>query len=110
VILSLMIMGLTTATAGFVHVTATSDRQVAALQLAQDRIQAVQIFPNYSTLETTFNATESGFPTLPGYTRQTQVVRFGGLGQTNDYKRVTVTVNGPGLTQPVKRSVTVAAP
>jgi hypothetical protein len=37
-------------------------------------------------------------------------VHFGGVGQPNDYKKITVTVSGPGLLAPVARTVTVAAP
>ena len=49
-------------------------------------------------------------PALPGFSRHTDIVHFGGVGQPNDYKKITVTVSGPGLLAPVSRTVTVAAP
>lgn len=109
VVLSLMILGLTTATAALVHNATKNDRMTSAIELAEDRIQTMQIEPDYSHIET-YVGTESSFPTLTGFTRQTSVVRVGGVGLTQDYKRITVIVNGPGLSSPVERSVTVGAP
>jgi hypothetical protein len=40
----------------------------------------------------------------------TAIVRTGGVGLANDYKKVTVTVTGPGITTAITRTVTVAAP
>lgn len=108
VILTVAIMGIASATGQFMHVVATSDRQTAAIQLAEDRIELIQMDPNYGGLDTTYSATESSFPTLPGFTRATTIVRITGSGQ--DHKKITVTVNGPGLRAPVNRTVTRAAP
>src|SRR5262245_48496162 len=108
VILTVVIMGVASATGQFVHVVATSDRQTAAIQLVEDRIELIQMDPNYAGLDTTYVATEGGFPTLPGFKRVTQITRVTGSGQ--DHKKVTVTVTGPGLTAPIKRTVTKAAP
>ena len=110
VILGAVVMAIASALAKFMHVVATSDRDSAALELVEDRLQQVQMDPNYSGLDTAYAATETNFPTLVGYTRQTSVTHVGGSGQTNDYRLVMVTVNGPGLVSPIKRSVTIAAP
>lgn len=107
VILMVVITGLATVTGRFVRTVSEADQNAAAVQLAQDRIQTVQMDPDYGGLDTMYVGTESSFPTLTGYTRETQIQRVGG---TNDYKIITVIVNGPGLRQPVERTTTVAAP
>jgi len=110
VILALVVLGMATSTGRFIRVVAESDWQVAAIQLADDRIQTVLMDPNYAGLDTTYTATESSFPTLTGFVRTTTISQVGGVGQTTNHKRIVVTVTGPGLSSPVKRSATVAAP
>lgn len=110
VILTVVVLGLATATAQVVHVVTLSDRNAAAIQLADGRIEEVQMSPDYNSLDTLFAGTESSFPGLAGYVRETKIVRVGGLGQTQDYKKITVTVTGPGVSDPVSRTITVAAP
>jgi prepilin-type N-terminal cleavage/methylation domain-containing protein len=109
-ILLVVLMLLATSTGRTVHTVATSAAQEAAIELAMDRVEQIRADPQYGTLESVYTATETGFPTLPGFTRVTQVVHVGGVGQPNDYKKITVTVNGPGVTPPISRSTTVAAP
>ncbi len=109
VLLMIVVTGLATVTGRFVRTVSQTELQVAAVQLAQDRIQIIQMDPDYGGLETEYVGVESSFPTLTGYTRETQITQVGGAGQPNDYKRITVIVNGPGLPQPVERT-TVAAP
>ena len=110
VILAVVVLGTVQLTAGMVHTVTTSGQQDAAVELAQGRLAQIQADPNYSGLELRYTGTETDFPTLPGFRRETQVIRFGGLGKPNDYKRVTVSVMGPGLRGPVSRTATVAAP
>lgn len=110
VILTVVVLGLATATAQVVHVVTLSDRNAAAIQLADSRIEEVQMSPDYNGLESLFAGTESSFPDLPGYVRETKIQRVGGVGQNHDYKKITVTVTGPGVSDPVARTVTVAAP
>lgn len=109
-ILSLVLLALGTSTGGFLRTVSDADRSNAAIALAEDRIARIQLDPNYAALETNYQATETTLPGLPNYTRTTSIVRVGGANQTTDHKNVTVTVNGPGLTAPVSRSITVAAP
>jgi hypothetical protein len=66
--------------------------------------------PNYAGLAATYAVTETNLPALPGYTRVTQITQVGGTGQATDYKVVTVTVTAPGLSTPITRTTTVAAP
>ncbi len=110
VILTVVILGMATAAAQVVHVVTVSDRNTAAIQLADSRVEEIQMDPDYNGLDTAYAGTETDFPSLPGYVRATEIVHVGGLGQVTDHRKITVTVTGPGLTQPIKRTVTVAAP
>lgn len=109
-ILLVVLMMLATSTGKTVHTVATASAQEAAIELAMSRIEQIRADPQYNTIDSIYAKTETGFPTLPGYTRVTKVVRVGGVGLPNDYKKITVTVTGPGVTPPVSRSATVAAP
>jgi prepilin-type N-terminal cleavage/methylation domain-containing protein len=107
-ILLVVMVGLVTMTGKTSHIAAVNDRQEAAMQLVNDRIDQVRADPNYRTLDSVYATTESSFPTLPGYSRTTQIVRT--TSGSNDYKRITVTVSGPGLSAAIARTVTMAAP
>lgn len=109
-IMSVVLLALGSLTASYLHVVTVGDRKAAALQLVDSRIDQIQMDPQYGSLEGTYAGTETNFPTLTGFTRVTTIVHVGGLGQAVDYKKITVTVQGPTLAQPVSRSVTVAAP
>lgn len=110
VIFAVVVLGLGAATSQFVHTVAIGQRRAAAIQLAEGRIEAVQMDPNYAALDTAYAGTETGFPTWAGLQRETRIVQVGGSGQSVDHKKVTVTVTGPGLTSPISRTIVVAAP
>jgi Tfp pilus assembly protein PilV len=110
VILMIVVLGMATSTGRFIRQVADSDLQVAAIQLADDRVQTVLMDPDYNGLDTLYAGTETGFATLNGFSRETVIQLVGGLGQSTNHKRIVVTVTGPGLANPVKRSATVAAP
>jgi prepilin-type N-terminal cleavage/methylation domain-containing protein len=107
-ILLVVMMMLASTTGKTVHTAATGANQEAAIQLAMDRVEQVRSDPNYAGLDSAYAKTETTFPTLSGFTRVTAIVRT--TGSNNDYKKVTVTVTGPGLTSAIVRTVTVAAP
>ncbi|UCD24258.1 MAG: prepilin-type N-terminal cleavage/methylation domain-containing protein [Gemmatimonadota bacterium] len=109
-IISAVLLAMATATASYIHIVSVEDTKTSALQLVDARIEAVQMDPNYAGIDTTYAGTESNFPTMPGYTRRTTIVQVGGAGQSVNYKRVMVTVDGPGLAQPVSRTITVGVP
>jgi prepilin-type N-terminal cleavage/methylation domain-containing protein len=109
-ILLVVLMLLATNTGRTVHTVATAAAQQAAIELAMDRVEQVRADPQYNTIDSIYATTETSFPTLPGFTRVTRVVHVGGVGQPNDYKKITVTVTGPGVSPPISRSTTVAAP
>jgi len=88
----------------------TDDRtRTLAAASADARIAEVRAWPTYTTLEAKYAGSEADTP-VAGLTRVTTIVRTGGTGQPNDYKRVTVTVSGNQLTSTVTRTVTIAPP
>lgn len=109
-ILLVVMMMLANTTGRTVHIAATSANQQSAIQLAMDRVDQIRADPMYDGLDSSYARTETGFPSLPGFTRRTDIVRVGGVGQASDFKRITVTVTGPGVVPAVTRTVTVAAP
>lgn len=111
VILVGVVLGMASVTGRMLHTIATSDRSAAAVELAADRLEEVRLDPDYEGLEDEYEETESSFPSLPGFTRTTDISHTGGAGESGpDYKRVTVKVDGPGLLKPISRTVTVGAP
>jgi prepilin-type N-terminal cleavage/methylation domain-containing protein len=110
VLLTVVVLGMATGTGRFMHTVAEADRRGAALQLAADRLDLVLLDPDYGGLDSLYVATETGFATLPGMIRTTEIVLVGGSAQSMDHKKITVTVSGPGLVTAITRSATVAAP
>lgn len=107
-ILVVVIVSLMTMTARTVHVTALSEREQAAIQLATDRTDQIRTDPTYAALDTAYVKTETNITSYPGFRRVTTMTRTTSSG--NDYKKFTVTVTGTGLVSPITRTVTVAAP
>ena len=88
----------------------TDDRaRTLASASVEARVAEVRSWPTYSTLDTRYAGTEANTPTA-GLSRATTIVRTGGTGQVNDFRRITITVSGAGLATPVTRTITVAAP
>jgi type II secretion system protein I len=109
VVLTIAVLSLMQVTARMIR-SVTDDRtRTLAAASAEARIAEVRAWPTYSTLESQYAGTESNTP-VTGLSRVTTIVRTGGVGQTNDYKRITVTVSGTGLTSSVSRTVTIAPP
>ena len=92
----------------FLSVTAKAQRRIAASATADAQIALVRMYPNYDSLRIKYDSTRSNIP-FAGFTRVTSVVRTG-AGANGDVTRVVVTVNGPGLATPIKRTATIAAP
>lgn len=107
-ILSGVILMMAAPSSRFLSVTAGSQRRIVASTAADAHIALVRMYPNYDSLRIKFDSTRANVP-FPGYTRQTQVVRSG-AGTTGDVTRVVVTITGPGLATPIRRTATVAAP
>lgn len=109
VILSIMILGFQAAFAGRLLSTVhAEDRRTVALQLAVERVRAVQLDPVYTALETRYETVEATLANFPGYARSTRVDRT--VNTAGDLTTVTVTVTHPRLQKPVTRTLVVAAP
>lgn len=92
----------------FMSTTAKSQRRIAASAAADAQIALVRAYPTYDRLTIAFDSTRTNVP-FPGFTRQTRVIRTG-PNTTADVTRVVVTVTGPGLVTPIKRTATIAVP
>ena len=112
VILSVVLLGMGRYMVNFSRTVRASEARTMAVALASARISEIRASPNYSGLETNYATTESTIPGFTGYTRSTTITHVGGPRPTytNDYKTVTVVVNGPGLSAPIKKTIIVAAP
>jgi prepilin-type N-terminal cleavage/methylation domain-containing protein len=75
VILLTVISAMATATGGFVRSVAEDDLRAAAVQLADDRIQAIEMDPDYNNFGA-YAVTENNFPTLAGFIRVTRIIRI----------------------------------
>jgi prepilin-type N-terminal cleavage/methylation domain-containing protein len=91
----------------FMHVSAKGTILSAASDLAVSRLETIKTWPTYSSLETTYNATESSFANCRGCSRVTLILHT--TNATADYKTVTVTVSGPNITTPVAKTTVIAA-
>lgn len=107
-ILAVVVLGLSGSAGTLIKAAGADRRDTQASAAVTARITKVRQWPDYASLDS-FARVETDVP-LPGWSRTTTVTLVGGTGKTNDYKRVTVTVAGPGLSQPVTRTITQAAP
>ncbi len=108
-ILGFATLGLMSATGRMIRTVADDRTRTLAATAADARVAMVRQWPTYTTIDSAFESTEASTPET-GWTRTTVVERVGGPADVEDYKRVTVTVTGPGLPQPVTRSISLASP
>ena len=111
VILAIAIIGLSSTTARLAKVAVGAEQRTLALQAVEDRISTIRLHPIYRQLDSLFTEVDSQVPGLPDYTRSTAVTRIiepgDRKGRYIDYTRITVTVKGPGLTDPISRTVAI---
>jgi Tfp pilus assembly protein PilV len=80
-----------------------------ATQLANDRIEVVKEAPRYAAIESLYVETETNIAGYPGYTRQTESQHVGGVvGDTLDYRIITVIVTYPKQPSPLYRTTVIA--
>ena len=108
IILGTIVLTMATSASRYLSVATKQRQRVQASAAAEGQIALVRVSPTYDSLTVRFDSTKSNTP-APGYTRVTSVVRTG-AGTTSDLTKVTVTITGPLLATPVKRSITIAAP
>jgi prepilin-type N-terminal cleavage/methylation domain-containing protein len=88
----------------------TEDRRARAIQIAAERVQALQADPSYASLQSRYAGTESSIAGYPGFTRTTTVTWSYNVATRTDYKTFTVTVTHPSLSPAVARTLVIAAP
>lgn len=112
VLLSVAVLAIGASASHLAQVSADAERRALALQAVEDRIALVQLHPIYPQLDSLYTESNSTIPGLPGYTRMTAISRIiqqGEGGKSIDFTRITVTVDGPQLSAPLKRTVVVGA-
>jgi type IV pilus modification protein PilV len=110
-VLSVGVLGMQLVAATMVRQLSVGQVQMSAAQLAEDRMDLIRLEPSYANLPS-YVATEANLPGFTGFSRSTAVVhvRDSTAAGITDYRRVTVRVMAPGLTTPITRTLTVAAP
>lgn len=112
VLLTVTLVGIQAATSRYLHTVATGDRQAVAAQIARDRIEEIRIDPIYDGLAARYAETNTSVLDPPEFTRDTRITtvvdRTG--DQITEFTRITVTVRGPGLIEPVTRSTSRVRP
>lgn len=112
VVLSAGILGLATSTSYMVRVASNAGAKAEALQVVDGRISQMVMDPRYHHLASVYGGTETEIPGLEGMTMSTRIVHSKRTwnGRVTDYKTVTVTIEGPGLSKPISRTVILGAP
>ncbi len=113
VILSIALLGLSASTTGLVRSVSEEEIKAAAMQAVEDRLSEVRMDPRYGSLSDIYSETEADVLGLDGFTRKTSINRVQATvtgGGVRDYTIITVTVTGPGLSEPLSRLYVVAAP
>ncbi len=109
--LSLGILALSSSTTRFSIVAMEAERKSLALQACEDRMARIRLHPIYQQLDSLYAESSSPILGLDGFTRATSITRVIQEGQPAgkyiDFTRITVKVSGPGLTEPISRSVTI---
>lgn len=111
VILSVAILALSTSTASLTTLALETENRALALQACEDRISTIRLHPIYQQLDSLYTENGSSVVGLSGYTRNTEITRLISEGEREgkfiDFTRITVSVNGPGLSEAISRSVTI---
>ena len=111
-ILAVAMLGSQALAATMVRTVTTSNAQMAAAQLVEDRIDLIRTDPSYDSLSTKYAGTESTLPGWPTFQRVTQLsrTRDSTAAGITDYIMVTVQVSGTGLRVPVRRTTVIGSP
>lgn len=110
VILGTVVLGLARPATWLTASGGTAEARAQAVRAADDRIGRIEMDVRYTLLDSLYEGVENGVPS-PGFLRSTTVEHIQVTSpDTLDYLMVTVNVTGPGLIEPVKRTLVVAAP
>ena len=112
VILAVAILGLSAATTSLIGRSTEATTHARALNVVEDRLALIRLHPIYEELEDLFVESDEKVPELPEeFRRSTSITRVRqavpGGPFFIDYTRITVSVDGPGLDQPISRTAEV---
>ncbi|HST07336.1 MAG TPA: prepilin-type N-terminal cleavage/methylation domain-containing protein [Gemmatimonadaceae bacterium] len=108
-LLSAVLLSMASFMARYAKIAGVVSRRIEANELVADRLEEVKGAIRYSAIDSIFAKTEPSIVGHPGLTRQTLVTRtLTGAPIPNDYKTVTVIVNGPGLQTPSKKTTVIS--
>jgi prepilin-type N-terminal cleavage/methylation domain-containing protein len=109
-ILSVVMLGLGTFTTNFARTVSEAGIRSTASDLVADRLEVVKSGSRYDLLESQFQGTESTIAGHPGFARRTTILHVGGSPMDSvDYKVVTVEVQAPRLSKPVRKSTVISS-
>lgn len=111
-LLAAVALTMAAATGTMASSTSRDGQILRGLDLVREQIELIKGDPTYRQMESRYTGTEV-IPGGEGFTRTTtirRVVAPGAGTRVLDYKVVEVRVTGPGLLQPVIRTVTIGAP
>ena len=106
VILGLVVLAMSSSAGTLIRAAGNDRRDTQAAASADERITKARQWPDYSSLDS-LDRVEANTPQT-GWTRTTDVTHV--TAGSTDFKRITVTVSGADLAQPVTRTITLAAP
>ncbi len=112
-ILTSAILGLGASAGYMIRSASVAGVKSEALQAVEGRISQIVMDPRYAALDSLYGGTETDLPGLEGHVRVTAITHTRTQSQSGgyvDYKKVMVSVSGPGLTEEVSRTIIVGAP
>ena len=113
IILTVAVLGVASSAGRLSTVSAHTQVRTLALQSVEDRLSLIRLDPRYVELDSIYAGQEDQLPGLDGFKRTTAVARTEDVqvgGTVIDYQHISVTVEGPGLPNPITRTITLGAP
>lgn len=112
VILGVAIVGLQVVTSRMLQTTDRANRRTIAAQIAEDRLDLIRSDPDYGRVAARFTESGTTIDEPAGFTRTTRFLHQydSTASGVTDYLRVTVTVDGTGLPEPVARTISIGRP
>jgi len=111
-LLAVVFMALSGTTARYAHDVSASTARAVAIQMANDRLDEVQMHPRYGELSLVFGGSELDVNGIRDAMRTTTVRRMADTLDSGivDFTKVTVEVQHPGLLHPIARTAVIGAP
>lgn len=107
-ILSVVLLGLVSSTARLERSVQVHESRTLAIEMVEEQLAQIQFDPDYENLEDEYEGEIAPIDAHPDFVRTTEGLRVQADG--TDHTIFTVTVEGPGVGDPVSRTIVVAAP